>query len=360
MGMHDCIMRWAPYLQTGEFHVIVDHKALQHIYSFPKTTANRRILRYALNLQKFTFSVYYKEGAKHLNADAMSRLYQYGDELEDVDEEEAGNFDIVTQDDIDLLKAKVKLDTETGLTMVPSALIKAAAKELATAKAVKVSSTRASSLAWRMSQDEEFMGLSTGGPLNDTRTADQLDCKQQTYNANVRRVVNDDRIWEDQAELYYVNLLWQGADGEEANGDEPTQIYTINRLTGDTELKSLSSQHESKCNECDIRSTQVLNYTEEGLCGICDVRYGTRSKENGGETKTLGRHGSIPVDISQTSPTINIQAKVKKNLLVAARQRDLVTQTELKKAVERDERLALKVTKMAQRAEDQEKLILLK
>ena len=97
MGMHDCIMRWAPYLQAGEFDVIVDHKALQYIYSSPKTTANRRILRYALNLQKFTFSVYYKEGAKHLNAVAMSRLYQYGDDLEDIDEEEAGNFDVVTQ-----------------------------------------------------------------------------------------------------------------------------------------------------------------------------------------------------------------------------------------------------------------------
>ena len=338
MGMHDCIMRWAPYLQAGEFDVIVDHKALQHIYSSPKTTANRRILRYALNLQKFTFSVYYKEGAKHLNADAMSRLYQYGDVLEDIDEEEAGNFDVVTQEDIDLLQAKVKLDTETGLTMVPRALLEAA---------------KVSSLSWRMANDEEFMGLSTGGPLCDTLMADNIDSEQQLYNTNVRCVVNNDRIWEDQEEVHYVNLLWQGAEGEEADGDEPTHMYVINRLTGVTELRNLHSQQGSECGDCERHTLTSL--TTLDACGTCDVRYGTRSKDGSGSK----RQGRIPEDITQTAPTINIQAKVLKNSAAVLLKQNTVTQTALKKAVLQDERLA-KAAAKAKRAEDTATLILLK
>jgi RNase H-like domain found in reverse transcriptase/Integrase zinc binding domain/Reverse transcriptase (RNA-dependent DNA polymerase) len=340
MGMYDCIMRWAPYLQAGEFDVIVDHKALQYIYSSPKTTANRRILRYALNLQKFTFSVYYKEGAKHLNADAMSRLYQYGDVLEDIDEEEAGNYDVVTQKDIDLLETKVKLDKETGLTMIPSAMIKAAAKELA-------KTTKVSSLSWRMAHDEDYMSLSTGGPLQDTLTAGDEDPEQQTYNTNVRRVVNEDRIWEDQEEVHYINLLWQAEEGEEQDGDEPTHMYKINRLTGETQFKSLLSQHEEDHTECAIQTCSTKTPSEDSdedkdYCGECNVRYNTRSKD-GSELKRYNKVvGNIPEDITQTAPTINVKAKaIKKNHL--KHQTGLTT---LKKAMQEDERLAKKTKTM--------------
>ena len=54
--MYGCIMRWAPYLQAAG------------------------------------------KSDEHLNAHAMSCLYQYGDE-----QEEADNFGLVTKTDIDLL-----------------------------------------------------------------------------------------------------------------------------------------------------------------------------------------------------------------------------------------------------------------
>jgi len=111
-GMHDAIMHFSNYLSMGCFEVVVDHKCLLYIFNAPAITANRRLLRYALNLQKFTFRVLYRNGEDHLNADAISRLYHYGDDIPDVDEEEAINFDTVTAEDIRLLETKIQLDRE--------------------------------------------------------------------------------------------------------------------------------------------------------------------------------------------------------------------------------------------------------
>jgi hypothetical protein len=55
--------------------------------------------------------------------------------------------------------------------------------------------------------------------------------KKQTVNPLVRRVVNDDLIWEDASEVHYVNLDWQGESEQDTDGDEPTHIYTVNSLT---------------------------------------------------------------------------------------------------------------------------------
>ncbi len=124
----------SPYLQAGEFDVIVNTR---HIYSSPKTTANML------------------STCRHSHSLCIARRVRIfeckGYVSNDSDEEEAANFNVVIQEDIDLLAAKVKSDTKTGWTILPSA-----------AKTAKV----------------EFISFSTGGPLRDTLMAGQLDSKQ--------------------------------------------------------------------------------------------------------------------------------------------------------------------------------------
>jgi len=224
-------------------------------------------------------------------------------------------------------------------------MIKDAAKELK-------KTTQVSSLSWRMAHDKDYMSLSTGGPLQDTLTADNEDSGQQTYNTNIRRIVNDDCIWEDQEEVHYVNLLWQTEEGEEPDGDEPTHMYTINRLTGKTQLTSLLSQHEEDHTECALQACSIKTSSEDNdeakdYCGECNVRYNTRSKD-GSEPKRYNKVvGNIPEDITQTTPTINVKAKVKKNeaeIRKKTQQAGLIT---LKKIMMEDERLAKKTVKTA-------------
>jgi hypothetical protein len=308
MGMHDCIMRWAPYLLAGEFDVIVDHKALEYIYNSPATTANRRILRYALNLQKFTFRVIYKSGAAHLNADAMSRLYQYGDDVEEVDAEPSGNYDIATAEDLKWLKMKVALGT--GETMSPGEIAAVAGSLTSTDSRV-----RRSSLAYRMSRDADFMMVEPGRFLQDTishrevTSEDEYElCPKQgesaegearsaayvgnssanpfvrySANPNVRQVVNEDVIWEDPLEVHYVNLDWQDEDELDTDGDEPTHQYVVNRLTGATEYVSLAHQHQ--CRSC----TQVQRWCADDGCqvstGAVEIRAGAVTRLQ------TGRHG---------------------------------------------------------------------
>jgi len=111
-ALHDSIMHWAAYLSNGiPFEVVVDHRALVYLVTAPTQTANRRLLRYVLDLQGFNFSVIYQKGTKHLQADAVSRLFQYGDtdQLDEEDEPET-SFDIVDQDTIMLLLRTLSTD----------------------------------------------------------------------------------------------------------------------------------------------------------------------------------------------------------------------------------------------------------
>ena len=334
MGMHDCIMRWAPYLLAGEFDVIVDHKALEYIYNSPATTANRRILRYALNLQKFTFRVIYKSGAAHMNADAMSRLYQYGDNVADVDEEQAGNYAVATAEDLALLKAQVKLGLETGLTMTLAEIEKATSR---VAHARRIANT---SLRYRISQDADYMMLQSGRVMQDTiqreveiaevdRNA-QLDMllwdspselaaasadiravrraavteveKEQTVNAQVRRVVNGDLIWEDPREVHYVNLDWQGDSEQDTDGDEPTHIYTVNSLTGATAYSCIRHQHE--CQTC-RQSSQLEEHGD--LVEHVRAGYATRSSVGDRNRRHYTKEGLQDEDIQQVVPALQLE-----------------------------------------------------
>ena len=114
-GLHDCCIHWQGYLRHAPFEVVVDHMALVYIFASAATTANRRILNYALRLQEFCFKVLYKKGETHTDVDAISRLYRVGDPFRDseVDPDiESSNCGIPNDDDIRLLSAKMALDID--------------------------------------------------------------------------------------------------------------------------------------------------------------------------------------------------------------------------------------------------------
>jgi len=105
-GLHDAIMHWSVYLRTGvEFQVVVDHSALAYLVNSPATTANRRLLRYCLNLSAFRFSVVYKKGEHHECADAISRMFRYEDRCEpDTDEPIMKSYGVVDDETIRLIR----------------------------------------------------------------------------------------------------------------------------------------------------------------------------------------------------------------------------------------------------------------
>ena len=59
------------HLFGQRFTVVTDHGALQWLNSFKEGSA--RLLRWSLALQEYTFEVIYRPGAKHSNADTLSR-----------------------------------------------------------------------------------------------------------------------------------------------------------------------------------------------------------------------------------------------------------------------------------------------
>ena len=60
------------YLMTHPFTLQTDHRALMFLNSSKQN--NGRLARWALLLQQFTFTIKYKKGSLHTNADALSRL----------------------------------------------------------------------------------------------------------------------------------------------------------------------------------------------------------------------------------------------------------------------------------------------
>ena len=72
LAVVSAVIHFTPYLITHPFVIETDHHALTFLTSAQHQ--NARIARWALKLQPFTFSVRYRRGSLHLNADALSRL----------------------------------------------------------------------------------------------------------------------------------------------------------------------------------------------------------------------------------------------------------------------------------------------
>ena len=62
------------YLVNRPFTILTDHKSLQWILKSKPNDLNSRLTHRSLKLNEYNFHVGYKQGSKHTNADALSRL----------------------------------------------------------------------------------------------------------------------------------------------------------------------------------------------------------------------------------------------------------------------------------------------
>jgi hypothetical protein len=66
------------YIFGSRFTIITDHAALQWLLNAEsKLTENKRIMRWRLTLQEYSYEVKYRKGKHHENADALSRINPY-------------------------------------------------------------------------------------------------------------------------------------------------------------------------------------------------------------------------------------------------------------------------------------------
>ncbi|KAL3685159.1 hypothetical protein R1sor_003181 [Riccia sorocarpa] len=72
LGMIFSLQKFRHFLLGNPFIFHVDHQALRYIVNRP--SRSRKLARWMLLLQEFTFTVEYKPGKAHLNADFLSRL----------------------------------------------------------------------------------------------------------------------------------------------------------------------------------------------------------------------------------------------------------------------------------------------
>ena len=79
LAVVSAIMHFDAYLITHPFVLETDHRALLFLNSAKQ--GNGRLARWALKLQPFSFSIHYKPGSQHVNADSLSRLIE-GEEEE--------------------------------------------------------------------------------------------------------------------------------------------------------------------------------------------------------------------------------------------------------------------------------------
>lgn len=71
------VKKFHQYLFGWKFVIRSDHKPLQHLFSEQKpipVQASARIQRWALTLSAYNYSIAYKPGSEHANADSLSRL----------------------------------------------------------------------------------------------------------------------------------------------------------------------------------------------------------------------------------------------------------------------------------------------
>ena len=82
-ALHDALLRYDVYLKCcTKLKCVTDHNALTYLVATGNQLNNGRLMRYLMDIMDFNFELVYKEGKKHLDADAVSRLLRHGHELE--------------------------------------------------------------------------------------------------------------------------------------------------------------------------------------------------------------------------------------------------------------------------------------
>ena len=73
------ILKFDAYLLTHSFILETDHRALLFLNS--ANQCNGRLARWAMKLQPFSFTIRYRPGKQHVNADTLSRFFQEEEEI---------------------------------------------------------------------------------------------------------------------------------------------------------------------------------------------------------------------------------------------------------------------------------------
>jgi len=78
----ESIRNWRPYLWGRKFRLVIDHSALRWLHTMKDTVEGgpaSRLMRWALKLAEYRFTIEHKPGALHKDADGISRLVAYID-----------------------------------------------------------------------------------------------------------------------------------------------------------------------------------------------------------------------------------------------------------------------------------------
>ena len=62
------------YVYGSNLTIVTDHSALTWLLNSYAESSNKRLERWKIELSEYDFSIQYRKGTKHQNADALSRI----------------------------------------------------------------------------------------------------------------------------------------------------------------------------------------------------------------------------------------------------------------------------------------------
>ena len=84
LAVVNAVKHFRPYLLGRHFTLIVDHQPLEYLKKAKDT--NRRVNRWSLELASYDYTIKYRKGRVHNNADALSRIPKESKEIEHINQ----------------------------------------------------------------------------------------------------------------------------------------------------------------------------------------------------------------------------------------------------------------------------------
>ena len=84
LAVVNAVKHFRPYLLGRHFTLIVDHQPLEYLKKAKDT--NRRVNRWSLELASYDYTIKYRKGRIHNNADALSRIPKESKEIEQINQ----------------------------------------------------------------------------------------------------------------------------------------------------------------------------------------------------------------------------------------------------------------------------------